>query len=349
MFIFLGRLPPAMSQQCQSLPTAFLGIPRLPSCRERGGRDRAGQHRRRSRSCGRREAPATCLSAERGSRGLAARPRPSPPRPSPALPAGGAPRPSLAPSLPRSLPPRGRWRPGGAAAAAPPAAGRTRSAPEPAGRDRPERCSRRRGTPARSPSGTRALPARRGLLVAGEVEEEEGSAVVAARPGPARRAAEQSERGRGKLCRPGATVTGGGRSVRGGRGVGGGGGAEPGQAVRRALLPAPEPPVRPGGPAGSPLRGARAPAPCSVAGRARGRGFRSPARLLLADAAPPTRGWERRPLPHRGCRPSEPPVLRPPAERGPGPELRSRPRSSFVYPTASCWGRRWCRVRRDRC
>lgn len=183
VFVFLGRLLPAMSQQCQSLPTPFLGIPRLPRCR---------------------------LLRARGSPrpvfGSGARPGCG--TPGRALPGGRGPAP-----LPHaSRPPRGRWRPGGAADAAPPAAGRTRSAPELAGRDRPERCWRRRGTPVRSPCGTHALPARRGLLAAGEAEEE-GSAVLAARPGPARRAAGQSEWrrwGRGKLCRPGAMVTGGG-------------------------------------------------------------------------------------------------------------------------------------------
>lgn len=45
-----------------------------------------------------------------------------------------------------------------------------------------------------------------------------------------------------------------GRSVRGGRSVGGGGGVGPGRAVLWALPPAPEPPVRPGDPTGSPLR-----------------------------------------------------------------------------------------------
>lgn len=146
--------------------------------------------------------------------------------------------------------------------------------------------------------------------------------------------------GPGEVVPAGGDGHGWGRSVRG-RGVGGGGGVGPGRAVRRALPPARSHLCGRGSPPG-----ARSgdPCPCTVlhAGRTRGRRFRSPARLLLSDAGPPTRGWERQPLPHRGCRPSEPPELRPRRERGPRPELRSRPRSSFVYPTAPCCGRRGC-------
>lgn len=149
-----------------------------------------------------------------------AAPKPPLPPPAPLLPrpgrAGGAGR--RRGGAWRSSP-RGRWRPGGAAAA-PPAAGGTPSGREPAGRGRPESSARRRGTQPAAAGRRSRWPARRGLPAAGE-EEEGGGAVAGARG-----AAALPPPGGEVVSRPGAVgrprAAGGRREGRleGGRGTG---------------------------------------------------------------------------------------------------------------------------------
>lgn len=286
-----------MSQERQSLPTAFLGIPRGNSDGSAGAATVPG-------SAGATAAP----PRPRGSPGhvleCGARPgRGTPARAQPGA-AGGR---GCAP-LPRSVPPSPRKMAAGRRGGGGSPSGRTDAQRPVAGGPRPawallaapgDACplSLRDPCPAR-PAGP---PCRR-WGGGGRGHRGGGSpARFGSEGGGAERA------GPGEVVPAGGDGHGCGRSVRGGRSVGGGGGAGPGRAVLWALPPAPEPPVRPGDPTGSPLCGTRAPARCSVAGRARGRRFRSLSRLLLSGAGPPTRGWERQPLPHRGCRPSEPP------------------------------------------
>lgn len=137
-----------------------------------------------------------------------------------------------------------------------------------------------------------------------------------------------------------------GRSVRGGRCVGGGGG--PGWRCGGRCPPVPEPPVRPGTRRGAhsggpvPLHGAPLPAVPGAEGLAVLPG------CFCRMLGPRHAAGSGNPCPIAAAAPRS--ALCPGRRRGAGSwqELRSRPRSSFVYPTASCCGRRGCRVRRDR-
>lgn len=347
VFVFLGRLlvgdVTAMSipTYCfpgHPTPSALPGARRPPPCRAAPGRGGAASLCSCGRAGGRGEAPATCFSAAAAAAGLR--------DPGRALPGGRGPAP-----LPRSVPPSPRKM----------AAGRRSGAGSPSGRTDAQRPGADGPRPAwallvapgdarplslREPCPARSAGPPCGRWGGGGGGGRRGGA------GPARSGSEGGGAERAALAGPGEVVPAGGdghgwgRSVRGGRGVGGGGGA--GRCGGRCPLPRSHLCGRGAPPGAHSVRGlfhqhgaplpavpgpkVSQPCPAAFVGR------RALDTRLGAAAPAPSR------LPPLGapCAPAAG------GERGPGPELRSRPHSSFVYPTASCCGRRGCWVRRDR-